>query len=194
MKVFKNLAQKHRSPQGVQKFLRKFPYNRELEKETLRSALSALNKKSAHCFEAALIAAAILKHLGFPPLLLSIDSVDDLDHVLFVYKSKGKWGSIGRSRDDGLHGRPPIFRSIRDLVWSYFDPYVDSTGRIKGYTVFSLDQTGLDWKSSSKNLWALDAYRISLKHTRLKSSDRRYKKLFAFYKKFGFQPKKKIYL
>ena len=69
---------------------------------------------TAHCLEAALAAAVILEQHGFPPLVLSFESIDELDHVIFVYQRSGRWGSIGRSRDPGLHGRKPVFATPRD--------------------------------------------------------------------------------
>ena len=63
----------------------------------------------AHCLEAALFAAVVLEQHGYPPLLLSFESIDRLDHVIFVYKQRGRWGSVARSRDPGLHGRKPVF-------------------------------------------------------------------------------------
>ena len=59
----------------------------------------------AHCLEAALFAAVVLEQHGYPPLVLSFESIDHLDHVIFVYQQRGRWGSVARSRDPGLHGR-----------------------------------------------------------------------------------------
>ena len=81
----------------------------------------------AHCLEAALSAAVILEQHHFPPLVLSFESIDELDHVIFVYRQRGRWGSIARSRDPGLHGRLPVFATPRALALSYVDPYVDFT-------------------------------------------------------------------
>ena len=38
----------------------------------------------------------------------------------------------------GLHGRRPVFATPRALALSYFDPYVDFTGRVTGYAVVDL--------------------------------------------------------
>jgi len=186
--VFLKLSKQYASPKEVQKFLRSFPYNREQKKETLRSAAATIKNGEAHCFEAALLAAAILEHKGFPPLLLSLDSVDDLDHVVFIFQQNGKWGSIARSRDNGLHGRAPRYRSLRDLAWSYFDPYIDKTGRIVGYQMFHLDEVGVDWRNASKNLWQIDRYRIALKHTKLRSSEKRFARVKRRYLRQGSMP------
>src|SRR5215210_1045450 len=113
-----------RTPRRVQHYLRTIPYNWEREGETQRSFREVLRRKQAHCMEAALFAAVVLEQHGYPPLLLSLESKDQLDHVVFIFQKEGRWGSIARSRDVGLHGRRAVFRSVRDLVWSYFDPYV----------------------------------------------------------------------
>jgi hypothetical protein len=189
MQRIKYFSRRHKTPLSVQKLLRSLPYNNESTKETLRSAEAALKNRTAHCFEAALIAAAILEQHCYPPLLLSLDSVDDLDHVLFVYKKNGLWGSVARSRDQGLHGRLPIYKSLRALAWSYFDPYVDKTGRLRGYRLFDLNQSGLDWRQSTKNLWSLDDFRLSGEHTKMRSSNKRYMQLRRRYFKNGAMEK-----
>src|SRR2546421_13010136 len=84
----------------------------------------------------------LLHSIVLPPLLLDLESWDLLDHVIFVFQKNGLWGSIARSRDPGLHGRKPVFRNLRQLVWSYFDPYIDMTGRINGYGLTTLYDPG----------------------------------------------------
>ena len=178
MGLIEKMAKKYKTPSQVQKFLRQFDYNREKRGQTLRSAESALQKKTAHCFEAAFIAAALLELNGYPPLVLSFESQDGLDHVIFVYKtSAGKWGSVARSRDEGLHGRRPQFKTLRDLTWSYFDPYIDKTGKITAYQLAHLDDTRTNWRRSTRSVWAAEKYLLKLKHIRLRSSSRRYKKV-----------------
>lgn len=179
------LSRKFRTPKQVQKFLRGLKYNREEKGETLRSAEKALKLGTAHCLEACFVAAAILEKHGYPPLVLSFESKDQLDHVIFIFQSNGKWGSVARSRDDGLHGRPPVFRSLRDLAFSYFDPYIDKTGRIKGFQIANLDDTKTDWRASTKNVWAAEQYLIDLPHRKLPTSDARYKKMYRLYAKRG---------
>ena len=109
---------------------------------TLRSFRGVVRHGSAHCLEAALFAAVVLEQHGYPPLVLSFESIDLLDHVIFVYRGRGRWGSIARSRDPGLHGRKPVFATPRALALSYVDPYVDFTGRVTGYAVVDLRVIG----------------------------------------------------
>ena len=129
------------TPALVQAYLNGLPYNTEPPPggATLRSFRGVVRAGTAHCMEAALAAAVILEQHGYRPLILSFESIDELDHVLFVYQRRGRWGSIGRSRDPGLHGRKPVFRTARDLARSYVEPYVDYHGRVTGYTVVDMD-------------------------------------------------------
>src|SRR6266481_6171688 len=179
------LVEKLRTPARVQRFFSAMPYNWERERGTMRSFREVIKRNEAHCLEAAVGAAVILEQHGYPPLLLDIESVDLLDHVIFVFQQDGLWGSIGRSRDIGLHGRKPLFRSLRDLTWSYFDPYVDFSGRIKGYGLANLYDLGnYDWRFSARNMSKIEYYLRELPHRRLRSSDKRYEKLLARYKKY----------
>lgn len=179
------LVQSLRTPRQVQRYLRAIAYNWEREGETQRSFREVLKHKEAHCMEAALFAAVVLEQHGYPPLLLSLESKDQLDHVLFLFQKNGRWGSVGRSRDVGLHGRRPVFRTVRSLVWSYFDPYVDLTGRIIGYAVTNLHVLGrYDWRFSARNLWKVENHLREIPHTPLRSSEKRYRRVLARYKEF----------
>lgn len=182
------IIETHRTPAQVQRFLSAVPYNREPEGATLRTFREVVRRNEAHCLEAAMSAAVILEQHGYPPLLLSLESQDKLDHVVFVFRHNGQWGACARSRDAGLHGRRPIFRNLRQLVWSYFDPYVDLTGRITGYGVGNLYELGnYDWRFSETNVWKVERYLQEIPHRRLKSSDKRYEQLLARYREFRRQ-------
>ena len=162
------------TPEKVQTYLNKLPYNQEPHGKTLRSFRGVIENKTAHCMEAALTAATILERHGYPPLLLSFESIDYLDHVLFVYQQNKKWGSIGRSRDPGLHGRNPVFRTTRDLALSYVEPYVDQTGRITGYAVVDLRLLeSYDWRLANFNVWKTERLLQDYSHKPINSSDQR---------------------
>jgi hypothetical protein len=179
------LVEAHRTPASVQRYLSALHYNREACGATLRSFREVVRRGEAHCLEAALAAAAILEQHGYPPLLMSLESQDKLDHVIFVFKHRGLWGGVARSRDLGLHGRLPVFRTLRDLAWSYFDTYVDKTGRITGYGLGDLYELGnYDWRFSPRNVWKVERYLQEIPHREIKSSDRRYERLLARYKEF----------
>lgn len=179
------LIQSLHTPAKVQRFFSSLPYNWERDGGTLRSFRETVKRNEAHCLEAAVGAAVILEQHGYPPLLLDIESVDLLDHVIFVFQKGGLWGSIGRSRDIGLHGRKPLFRTLRDLTWSYFDPYVDLSGRIKGYGLTSLyELENYDWRFSKRNMTKIENHLRELPHRHLRSSDQRYEQLLARYRNY----------
>ena len=179
------VVQSYRTPLQVQRFLNGLRYNWEQPKDTLRSFRGVIATGTAHCLEAAITAAAILEHHGYPPLLLSLESVDLLDHVLFLYQIRGRWGAIARSRDAGLEGRRPAFRSIRDLAMSYVEPYVDFTGRMKGYGVGNLYALGnYDWRFSRKNVWKVERYLLDMSHKKYRMSDERYFSALRRYKAY----------
>ncbi len=179
------IIQEHRTPKQVQQFLRSLRYNHERLGETLRSFREIVKIGEVHCLEAALTATVIMEQHGYPPLVMSLESQDNLDHVIFVFRRRGRWGAVARSRDFGLHGRRPVFRSIRDLVWSYYPPYVDWTGMITGYTVADLREMGnYDWRLNDRNMWKVEKFLIDYPHKRLRSSRRRYRELLAEFKEF----------
>ena len=178
----RKLVQRLNTPAEVQRFFSSMPYNWERDGPTVRSFRELLKRKEAHCLEAAVGAAVILEQHGYPPLLLDLESRDLLDHVIFVFKENGRWGAIGRSRDMGLHGRKPVFRSLRDLAWSYFDPFVDFTGRLKGYGLASLYELGnYDWRFSPRKMTKIEDHLRAIPHKPIHSSDKRYEKLLARY-------------
>jgi hypothetical protein len=179
------LIRKLNTPAKVQHWLTETPYNWERHGGTMRSFREVVRRNQAHCLEASVAAAVILEQHGYPPLLLDIESVDLLDHVIFVFQEKGRWGSIARSRDIGLHGRKPLFRDLRQLVWSYFDPYIDRTGRIKGYGLTSLYELGnYDWRFNAKNMHKIEDHLRAIPHKKLRSSDRRYHYWHERYQKY----------
>ena len=180
-----DLIQRLNTPLKVQRWLNSLSYNGEPEGPTMRSFREVVKRKQVHCLEASVAAAVILEQHGYAPLLLDIESWDLLDHVIFVFKRNGLWGSVARSRDTGLHGRKPLFRNLRELVWSYFDPYIDMTGRIKGYALTSLYQLGnYDWRFNERNMHKIEDHLRAIPHRKLKSSDQRYAYWHERYKKY----------
>src|SRR4029078_1987424 len=140
----------------------------------------------ATCMEAPLPAAVILEQHGYPPIVLSFESIDELDHVLFVYQRNGRWGSIGRSRDPGLHGRKPVFRTARHLALSYVEPYIDYHGRITGYVVGDMrdELCDYDWRLSTGNVWKAERVLLETPHRSIRSSDARIDRLRRKYIEF----------
>jgi hypothetical protein len=181
----RRLVERLRTPAAVQRFLNDLPYNDEQAGETLRGFRGVVREGKAHCLEAALSAAVILEQHGYPPLVLSFESVDRLDHVIFVYRTATGWGSVARSRDPGLHGRKPVFTSPRNLALSYVDPYVDFTGRVTGYEVVDLRVLGrYDWRLSDTNVWKVERVLLDWPHRKIRTSNRRIAWWRARYKAF----------
>jgi hypothetical protein len=189
----RRIIDRHRSPAAVQRWLNALPYNTENGAETLRSFRGVVRRGTAHCLEAALAAAVILEQHRYPPLVLSFESIDLLDHVIFVYRGPRGWGSVARSRDPGLHGRKPVFATPRALALSYFDPYIDFTGRVKAYAVVDLRVLAkYDWRLSETNVWKVERLLLEWPHRRIRSSDRRADWWRARYRAFreahGYKP------
>jgi hypothetical protein len=162
-----------RTPHAVQRFLNALPYNTEPPPDpaTLRTFRGVVSLNTAHCLEAALTAAVILEQHGFPPFVMSLESVDELDHVIFVYRRNGLWGSVAKSRDPGLHGRRPVFRSLRALAQSYFDPYIDRTGCVRAYGAVDLRVLGrYDWRLSAGNVFKVERMLFEIPHRPLRFS------------------------
>jgi hypothetical protein len=177
-----------RTPLAVQQWLNALPYNTEKGGETLRTFRGVIRTGTAHCLEAALSAAAIMEQHGYPPLVLSFESIDELDHVIFVYRTRTGWGSVARSRDPGLHGRRPVFTSPRNLALSYVDPYVDYTGRVTAYEVVDLRVMGTyDWRLADVNVWKVERVLLDWPHRTIRTSNRRIAWWRARYKAFRKQ-------
>ncbi|MBI3264511.1 MAG: hypothetical protein HYZ58_15395 [Acidobacteria bacterium] len=191
------VIRRYRTPRDAQRYLNSLPYNNEPGgRATLRSFRGVVRTGTAHCLEAALAAVVILEQHGYPPLVLSFESIDELDHVLFLYQQGGRWGSVARSRDPGLHGRKPVFRTPRALALSYVDPYIDFTGRITAYAVIDLRVMGeYDWRLSNENIWKVERVLLNHPHRPIRSSDRRIDRLRERYRAFrgAFPDLKPVY-
>ena len=185
----RRLIRRLRTPALVQEYLNRLPYNHEAPPvgKTLRSFRGVVRHHTAHCLEAALAAAVILEQHGLPPLVLSFESIDKLDHVIFVYRERGRWGSIARSRDPGLHGRAPVFATPRALAQSYFEPYVDCSGCIHAFAVVDLraKMGRYDWRVSERNVWKVEQMLIDFRHNPLpyrKARERKWRTWYAAFK------------
>ena len=193
----RRLLAKLRTPLMVQRYLNQLPYNNEPGgRATLRSFRGVVRHGCAHCLEAALFAAVALEQHGYPPRVLSFESIDQLDHVIFVYQRGGLWGSVARSRDPGLHGRKPVFATPRSLAVSYMDPYIDLTGRVTGYAVVDLREMGdYDWRLAETNVWKVERMLLDYPHRSIASSNLHVNALRARYRAFKrrFPDKKPLF-
>jgi hypothetical protein len=122
------------SPVRIQAFLDEIPYSPD---DFYRCPLRVLRDRTAHCFDGALFAAATLRRIGFAPLVLDILSNGrDDEHLLALFKLDGCWGAVAKSNFVGLRYREPVYRSLRELVMSYFEQYYNVGGEktLRGYT------------------------------------------------------------
>lgn len=113
------------SPSRVQDYLDRLTYRAE---ERAACPRRVIEEQRAHCFDGALFAAAALRQLGHPPRLLDLRAVRDDDHVLSIFRANGHWGALAKSNFVGLRFREPVYRTLRELVLSYFDDYFNADG------------------------------------------------------------------
>ncbi|MDP4222969.1 MAG: hypothetical protein Q8868_06615 [Bacteroidota bacterium] len=141
------------SPWSIQVFLDSIEYNPAYE---CRSPRWIISKKSAHCFEGALFAAAALDFLGYRPRIVDMRAFNDDDHVIAVFTENGNWGAVAKSNFTSLRFREPVYRSLRELIMSYFDFYFNIKGEksLRSYSL-PLDLTvynSRNWATTDEDL------------------------------------------
>lgn len=121
-------------PWSVQLFLDSIDYNPDYE---CRSPRWVIRKRSAHCFEGALFAAAALDFMGRKPLIVDMKAFNDDDHVIAVFREDGFWGAVAKSNFTSLRYREPVYISLRELIMSYFDFFFNIKGEksLRSYSV-----------------------------------------------------------
>ena len=159
-----------RSPVGIQRALDAMPYHLG---KTAWSPRRVLRERTAHCLEGAIFAAAALRVLGFPPLLLDLEAVQDTDHVLALYRVDGHWGAIAKSNFSGLRFRAPVHRTLRELAMSYFEDYINLRGdrTLRAYSrpvnLAGFDRRHGGWMTAAEDLWWIPEHLVVIRHTRL---------------------------
>jgi hypothetical protein len=122
------------SPERVQQFLDdEIGYNHERNGETCLSPRAVLRDRIAHCGEGSIFAAAALRFHGRAPLVIQLRAVRDTDHVLALFRAPNgrggrAWGAVAKSNYAGLRYRSAVYRSVRELVMSYFEDYYSPSG------------------------------------------------------------------
>ena len=130
-----------------------------------------LRDRVAHCFEGALFGAAALRIQGYPPLLLDLEAVRDDDHVLAIFRQHCHWGAIAQSHFTGLRFREPVYRTLRELVMSYFEHYYNLAREktLRSYSrpvnLSRFDRIG--WMTAEDDLWPIAEYLTEIPHTAL---------------------------
>jgi hypothetical protein len=138
-----------RTPERIQSFVNRIPWNAEPDGHTARSVVGVLEADAAHCIEGAFVAAAALALAGHPPLLMDMGAArGDVDHVVALFRRRGLWGAISKSNSPLLRYRDPIYRSLRELSLSFFPQYVK--GRRKTLRTYSVS---VDLRKYDPALW-----------------------------------------
>jgi hypothetical protein len=167
--IFKRLSR----PEKIQAFLdNEVNYNKEKDGETCRSPRLVLRDRLAHCAEGAFFAAAALRAHGHEPLIVDLEAVRDDDHVLAVFKEHGCWGAIAKSNYAGLRYREPVYRTVRELVMSYFDHYYNPAGEktLRAYSPRPVNLKRFDrirWMTTEEDLWEICDYLCVVPHLRV---------------------------
>jgi hypothetical protein len=124
--------------------------------------------RTAHCLEAAIFAAAALRVLGHPPYLVDLEAEQDTDHVVAVFRARGHWGAIAKSNYSGLQYREPVYRSVRELVMSYFEQFFNLRGErtLRRYSrpvnLARFDRH--NWMTSADDVWFIPEYLVDIPH------------------------------
>jgi hypothetical protein len=163
-----------KTPARIQYFLDEIRYNLEPHGDTCYSPRMVLREGVAHCMEGALVAAAALRLLGHPPLLVDLEAVRDTDHVLAVYRVNGYWGALAKSDYSGLRSREPVYRTIRELVMSYFEHYYNPAGEktLRAYSrpasLRRFDAIG--WMTAERDVWEIPSHLCDIAHVQILNS------------------------
>jgi len=117
------------------------------------------------------VAAAALRMLGYPPLILDLEAVRDTDHVVAIYRARGLWGAIAKSNYSGLRSREPVYRTLRELAMSYFEHYFNPA-REKTLRAFSRPVNlarfdFMNWMTAERDVWEIPNHLCEIPHTRL---------------------------
>ena len=156
-----------RVPHGIQRALDAMPYHLA---STVWSPRRVLHERTAHCLEGAIFAACALRTLGFPPLLLDLEAVQDSDHVIAVFRERGHWGAIAKSNFSGLRYREPVYRTVRELAMSYFEGYINLRGdrTLRAYcrpvNLARFDRRRPGWMASDADLWFIPEHLVGVAH------------------------------
>jgi hypothetical protein len=153
------VLQRLRTPEKIQEFLFGLRQNFEPDGDSCNSVRVVLRHRRAHCIEGAMLAACALWIHGEPPLLLDLQAVHDYDHVVALFRRRGRWGAISKTNGMVLRYRDPIYASLRELAMSYFHEYYNKRDRktLRTYSrPFDLRRLDPDlWVTSEDGVWKL---------------------------------------
>lgn len=156
------------SPQKIQDHLDMLIYNPD------NSALSprwVMLTGEAHCFEGAMLAAAAFEFHGGKPWVCDLVGHRDDHHVISLYKTTKGWGSVGKSNCSVLRARSPVYRSVRELVMSYFDLYFNTKGQMSllefAGPIDMNRYNNQNWRTSDEDLQEMGMSFEELPHQRI---------------------------
>jgi hypothetical protein len=157
------------TPKKIQDFLNQMPINFEEGGDTCMSPRMVLRENKSHCIEGAMLAATALRLNGEKPLVVDMTATkDDFDHVICVFNRNGMWGCISKTNHAVLRYREPIYKSIRELIMSFFHEYSDDFGKktLRSYSLpVDLSQfDNLNWMASEEDVWFVPDYLAKVKH------------------------------
>ncbi len=161
------------TPAKIQDFVNTLMFRIIGTNESCHSPRIVMHERKAQCVEGAVFAAAALKFHGFKPLILDLVATnDDADHVIAVFQIDGCWGAISKTNHGVLRYREPVYRSVRELVMSYFHEYFLQTHRKKTLRSFSrpVNLSRFDhqnWETSDAPIWFVPEYLLTIPHTRI---------------------------
>jgi hypothetical protein len=166
------LMKKLNTPAKAQDFLDSLKFNFEKQGrktvETCKSPVLVLRTGSAHCLEGAILGAYILSLHGFPPLVLHQKAVrHDYDHTIAPFRVRGLWGALSKTNHNVLRYREPVYRSIRELIMSYFHEYYLNNGQktLRQYSrPLNLNTFPKNWMLEDRDLWEIDKKLDKIKH------------------------------
>jgi len=157
-----------KTPSGIQRFLDELPYNLSF---TARSPQKVFRDRTASCLEGGIFAAAALRVLGFPPLIFDLEAQQDTDHVVAIFKVRGRWGAVAKSNFTGCRYREPVYRSLRELAMSYFNVYFnlrfERTLRRYSRPVNLARFDHLNWMTTEQPIWFIAEYLCEIPHRAL---------------------------
>ncbi len=170
LKLLKSLN----TPRKIQDFINKIPVNFEEHCETCFSPRLVLKYNQAHCMEGAMLAAVALRLQGHKPLVVDLTSTkDDFDHVIAVFKQNNHWGAITKTNHAVLRYREPVYKTIRELVMSFFHEYFLDDGRktLRSYST-PIDLSKFDkkgWMTSEEDVWYIPEHLEKIPHKQILS-------------------------
>lgn len=154
-----------KSPAGIQHFLNGTDYNPDY---VTCSPKKIINNRRANCFEGALFAAAALRVLGHKPVIVDLMADNDDDHVIAIFKQNDCFGAVAKSNTTVLRFREPVFKTLRELVMSYFDFYFNTLGEksLRSYSVpVNLSRFDkFNWMTTDDDLEFIGDYLFRIKH------------------------------